>query len=105
MDSTRTALATIAKTARDAYGPADRMQVRSSGVVHDIALTRWLAGELLPGPACMVGVSGWDPYAAHPVQGDVTCLRCSRLKAPAPPGIVQLGLFEVENYHPVVSSI
>lgn len=92
MDST---LASIAATARNAYGPGDRMQVRSSGVVHDIALTRWLGGELLPGPACMVGVSGWDPYAAHPVRGDVTCLRCLRLKAPSPPGVEQLGLFDV----------
>jgi len=95
MDSTRMALATIAASARDAYGPNDRMQVRSSGVIHDIALTRWLAGELLPGPACMVGVSGWDPYAAHPVQGAVTCLRCLRLKTPAPSGVEQLELFEV----------
>ncbi|WP_106403091.1 hypothetical protein [Actinocorallia populi] len=95
MDSTRAALATIAQTARDAYGPHDHMQVRSSGVVHNVVLTRWLAGELLPGPACMVGVSGWDPYAAHPVQGAVTCLRCLRLAAPAPPGIEQLELFDV----------
>jgi hypothetical protein len=95
MDSTREALAAIAASARNAYRNGDKMRVRSSGVIHDIALTRWLAGELLPGPACMVGVSGWDPYAAHPVQGEVTCLRCLRLKTPAPPGVEQLELFEV----------
>lgn len=94
MDSIRTALAVIAATARDAYGPDAHLQVRSSGVVHGVALTRWLAGELLPGPACMVGVSGWDPYAAHPSAEPVTCRRCLRLNAPAPPGIHQLELFE-----------
>jgi hypothetical protein len=91
---TREALAHIAATARDAYGPDAHMQVRSSGVVHAVALTRWLAGELLPGPACMVGVSGWDPYAAHPSHGEVTCRRCLRLQAPSPPGVEQLELFQ-----------
>ncbi len=94
MDSIRETLALIAATARESYGPDTRLQVRSSGVVHAVALTRWLAGELLPGPACMVGVSGWDPYAAHAVHGAVTCRRCLRLQAPAPPGVEQLELFE-----------
>ena len=95
MDSARAAFAIVAASTRAAYQPGDKMRVRSSGVIHDVALTKWLAGELLPGPACMVGVSGWDPYAAHPVQGEVTCRRCLRLKAPEPPGVEQLGLFEV----------
>lgn len=94
MDPTREALALIAATARDAYPTGVHLQVRSSGVVHDVALTRWLAGELLPGPACMVGVSGWDPGAAHPSSGEVTCRRCLRLHAPSPPGIEQLELFQ-----------
>lgn len=95
MNDTRAALALIAATARDSYGPGDHIQVRASGVVHAVTLTRWLAGELLPGPACMVGVSGWDPYAAHPARGPVTCLRCLRLNAQPPPGVTQLELFEV----------
>ena len=93
MASPRQVLAEIAATARESYGPDTRLQVRSSGVVHAVVLTRWLAGELLPGPACMVGVSGWDPYAAHAVHGAVTCRRCLRLQAPAPPGVEQLKLF------------
>ncbi|GAB2838335.1 hypothetical protein GCM10022221_42190 [Actinocorallia aurea] len=94
MDDTRAALAHIAAAARDSYRPGDHIRVRSSGVVHALTLTRWLAGELLPGPACMVGVSGWDPYAAHPAASPVTCLRCLRLTDPPPPGVTQLPLFE-----------
>ncbi|GAA3196415.1 hypothetical protein [Actinocorallia longicatena] len=93
MPSPRATLAAIAATARDAYGPAHHMRVRASGIVHAVTLTRWLAGELLPGPACMVGVSGWDPYAAHPDPGEVTCRRCLRLRTPEPPGVEQLELF------------
>ena len=94
MDSPRQVLAEIAASARENYGPGAHMQVRSSGIIHAVVLTRWLAGELLPGPACMVGVSGWDPYAAHPVHGSVTCGRCLRMQAPTPPGIEQLPLFD-----------
>lgn len=56
------------------------MRVRSSGIVHAVTMTKWLGGEQLPGPACMVGVSGWDPYAAHPDRGVITCRRCLRLE-------------------------
>lgn len=91
--SVRETLAVIAASTRDAYAAGENMRVRSSGVVHAVTLTRWLAGELLPGPACMVGVAGWDPYAAHPDAGPVTCRRCLGLRAPPPPGVDQLTLF------------
>ncbi|GAA4206394.1 hypothetical protein GCM10022252_68440 [Streptosporangium oxazolinicum] len=57
----------------------------SSGIVHAVVMTRWLGGERMPGPACMVGVSGWDPGAPHPEQGSVTCLRCPKLVTPKSP--------------------
>lgn len=41
----------------------------------------------------MVGVAGWDPSAAHPDSGPVTCKRCLRLREEVPPGIEQLELF------------
>ncbi|MGV9324234.1 hypothetical protein [Streptosporangium sandarakinum] len=47
---------------------------------------------MTPGPACMVGVSGWDPGAAHPHRGPVTCRRCLKLKD-LPPTSEQLELF------------
>ncbi|GLK15479.1 hypothetical protein [Streptosporangium carneum] len=40
----------------------------------------------------MVGVSGWDPGAAHPDRGPVTCRRCLKLTGTEPPG-EQLELF------------
>ncbi|MFD0889576.1 hypothetical protein ACFQ08_33995, partial [Streptosporangium algeriense] len=40
----------------------------------------------------MVGVSGWDPGAAHPDRGPVTCRRCLKLTGHEPPG-EQLTLF------------
>lgn len=93
MESARDALAVIAASAREEYAAGQNLRVRSSGVVHAVTLTRWLGGELLPGPACMVGVAGWDPYAAHPEHAPVSCKRCERLAAPAPPGVDQLELF------------
>lgn len=96
--SVRGALAAIAAAARDAYGPGDHMRVRSSGVVHAVTMTRWLGGELLPGPACMVGISGWDPYATHPEPGPVTCGRCLRLSVPeAAADVDQLELFPADQ--------
>ena len=88
-------LAQIAATARDEYRPGDHMRVRSSGIVHAVTMTRWLVGELLPGPACQVGVSGWDPHATSPHEGPVTCGRCLRLNTPIPAedGVDQLELF------------
>ncbi|MFI6504435.1 hypothetical protein [Nonomuraea typhae] len=80
--------AMIAASTRAAYGPGRHLRVRSSGIVHDVMLTGWLAAELLPGPACMVGVAGWDPSAAHPDSGPVTCKRCLRLNDEAPPGVL-----------------
>ncbi|WP_198653638.1 hypothetical protein [Actinocorallia populi] len=65
--------------------------------MHAVTLTRWLADELLPGPACMAGVAGWDPYAAHPDRGEVTCRRCLRLADPQPQGVDQLALFTVDG--------
>ncbi|MBB5085250.1 hypothetical protein [Nonomuraea endophytica] len=94
MDTGQT-LAMIAASTRAAYGPGQHLRVRSSGIVHDVTLTKWLAGELLPGPACMVGVAGWDPSAAHPDSGPVTCKRCLRLSDDAAPGVTQLELFPV----------
>lgn len=93
----RPTLASIAAAARDTYGPGDHMRVRSSGIIHAVTLTAGLGGELLPSPACMVGISGWDPYATHPDQGPVTCGRCLRLHTPELPADVdQLELFPAE---------
>ncbi|MBB4706153.1 hypothetical protein BJ982_007783 [Sphaerisporangium siamense] len=86
------ALADIAAAARAAYAGGAHLRVRSSGIVHQVAMTRWLGGHLMPGPACMVGVSGWDPGAAHPDHGEVTCRRCLKLHQPPPDG--QLDLFD-----------
>ncbi|MEV8637870.1 hypothetical protein AB0395_40100 [Streptosporangium sp. NPDC051023] len=86
------ALATIAAAARSAYADGSNLRVHSSGIVHEVAMTRWFADERMPGPACMVGVSGWDPGAAHPDRGPVTCRRCLRLTGNEPPG-EQLELF------------
>jgi hypothetical protein len=97
VDAAREALAAIAASAREAYGPGDNMRVRSSGVVHALTLTKWLADELLPGPACMVGVAGWDPYAAHPERGPVTCRRCLRLTDARPVDADQLALFDPDD--------
>lgn len=72
------------------------MRVRSFGIVHGVAMTRWLGGEVMPGPECMVGVSGWDPGAAHPDRGAVTCRGCLRLQSPATPPPDQLELFTAE---------
>lgn len=98
VDSVRGALAAIAAAARDAYGPGDHMRVRSSGIVHAVTLTQWLGGERLPGPACMVGISGWDPYAASAHTGPVTCGRCLRLSTPdVVTGVDQLELFPTDQ--------
>ncbi|MGV9776956.1 hypothetical protein [Streptosporangium sp. NPDC003464] len=86
------ALATIAAAARAAYSGGSNLRVRSSGVVYEVAMTRWLADERMPGPACMVGVSGWDPGAAHPDRDPVTCRRCLKLTHAEPAG-EQLELF------------
>ncbi|MFD8533888.1 hypothetical protein ACFV0L_41415 [Streptosporangium canum] len=86
------ALATIAQAARAAYSGGSNLRVRSSGIVHEVAMTRWFADERMPGPACMVGVSGWDPGAAHPDRGAVTCRRCLKLTHAEPAG-EQLELF------------
>ncbi|MEU6744482.1 hypothetical protein [Streptosporangium sandarakinum] len=86
------ALAAIAAAARAAYADGANLRVRSSGIVHDVAMTTWLGGERMPGPACMVGVSGWDPGAAHPHRGPVTCRRCLKLKD-SPPASEQMELF------------
>ncbi|GAA0970987.1 hypothetical protein [Actinocorallia libanotica] len=95
MDAAHEALAAIAAAARDAYGSGQNMRVRSSGVVHAVTLTTWLQGLRLPGPACMVGVAGWDPSAAHPEHGEVTCRRCLRLSDARPEADVdQLALFD-----------
>ncbi|WP_308250417.1 hypothetical protein [Sphaerisporangium fuscum] len=94
MSDTYEALAVIAAAARAAYADGAHLRVRSSGIVHQVAMTRWLGGHLMPGPACMVGVSGWDPGAAHPDHGEVTCRRCLKLqdRADVDPG--QLDLFD-----------
>ncbi|ACZ88419.1 hypothetical protein [Streptosporangium roseum] len=86
------ALATIAAAARAAYSGGSNLRVRSSGIVHEVAMTKWFADERMPGPACMVGVSGWDPGAAHPDRGTVTCRRCLKLTHTEPAG-EQLELF------------
>ncbi|WP_246268860.1 hypothetical protein [Nonomuraea typhae] len=36
-------LAMIAASTRAAYGPGRHLRVRSSGIVHDVTLTKWLA--------------------------------------------------------------
>lgn len=82
---------------RSAYADAN-LRVRSSGIVHAVAMTRWLDGERMPGPACMVGVSGWDPGATHPDRGPATCQHCLKLVTPeeADPGQgEQLELFGI----------
>ncbi|MET8337607.1 hypothetical protein ABZV14_32325 [Streptosporangium canum] len=89
------ALATIAAAARAAYADGSNLRVRSSGIVHEVAMTRWFADERMPGPACMVGVSGWDPAAAHPDRGPVTCRRCLKLTH-TEPASQQLELFTPE---------
>lgn len=86
------ALATIAAAARSAYADGSNLRVRSSGIVHAVVMTRWLGGERMPGPAYMVGVSGWDPGAAHPDRGAVTCRRCLKLTT-SESGAEQLELF------------
>ncbi|MEU4834112.1 hypothetical protein [Streptosporangium sp. NPDC023615] len=55
-------------------------------------MTHRLGEERMPGPACMVGVSGWDPGAAHPGRGAVTCRRCLKLTT-SKVDDEQLGLF------------
>ncbi|MFB9681668.1 hypothetical protein [Streptosporangium vulgare] len=74
----------LAAAARSAYADSN-LRVRSSGIVHAVVMTRWLGGERMPGPACMVGVSGWDPGATHPDRGPVTCPRCLKLVTPEEP--------------------
>ncbi|GAA2912055.1 hypothetical protein GCM10010517_78600 [Streptosporangium fragile] len=96
MPGVREALATIAAAAQAAYTDGSNFRVRSSGIVHDVALTTWLGGERMPGPACMVGVSGWDPGAAHPDRGAVTCRRCLKLTT-HPATSEQLELFDVPS--------
>ncbi|MDP9868628.1 MULTISPECIES: hypothetical protein [Streptosporangium] len=93
------ALATIAAAARAAYADGSNLRVRSSGIVHEVAMTRWFADERMPGPACMVGVSGWDPAAAHPDRGPVTCRRCLKLTR-AEPASEQLELFPEPDQAP-----
>ncbi|WP_405149099.1 hypothetical protein OG589_13430 [Sphaerisporangium sp. NBC_01403] len=93
MTGVHEALAVIAASARAAYD-GTHLRVRSSGIVHQVAMTRWLGGELMPGPACMVGVSGWDPGAAHPDRGEVTCRRCPKLNK-LEPAIDQMELFDL----------
>ncbi|WP_440107163.1 hypothetical protein [Streptosporangium sp. H16] len=88
------ALATIAAAARAAYADGSNLRVRSSGIVHAVVMTRWLGTERMPGPACMVEVSGWGPGAAHPDRGPVTCRRCLKLTTQEPAD-EQLGLFPV----------
>ncbi|WP_245966291.1 hypothetical protein [Sphaerisporangium album] len=63
-------------------------------------MTRWLGGHLMPGPACMVGVSGWDPGAAHPDHGPVTCRRCLKLQGQGDAGAGQLDLFDAPGPGP-----
>ncbi|GAA2857588.1 hypothetical protein GCM10010517_15960 [Streptosporangium fragile] len=98
MPGVREALATIAAAVRAAYADGSNLRVRSSGIVHEVAMTSWLGGERMPGPACMVGVSGWDPDAAHPDCGTVTCRRCLKLTT-QPAAIEQLELFPAEREH------
>ncbi|MER5325055.1 hypothetical protein [Streptosporangium roseum] len=93
------ALATIAAAARAAYADGSNLRVRSSGIVHEVAMTKWFADERMPGPACMVGVSGWDPGAAHPDRGPVTCRRCLKLTHTEPAG-QQLELFPEPDQAP-----
>ncbi|GAA2986563.1 hypothetical protein [Streptosporangium longisporum] len=93
------ALAVFAASARSAYADGSNLRVRSSGIVHAVVMTRWLGGERMPGPACMVGVSGWDPGAAHPDRGAVTCRRCLKLTT-SEPGDEQLELFPVTTAEP-----
>ncbi|MFD8562978.1 hypothetical protein ACFV1N_37370 [Streptosporangium canum] len=93
------ALATIAASARAAYADGSHLRVRSSGIVHEVAMTRWFGDERMPGPACMVGVSGWDPAAAHPDRGAVTCRRCLKLTH-TDPASQQLELFTPEPDQP-----
>ncbi|WP_424532532.1 hypothetical protein ACOZ38_19880 [Sphaerisporangium viridialbum] len=96
MAGVQQALAVIAASARAAYAGGAHLRVRSSGIVHQVAMTRWLGGELMPGPACMVGVSGWDPGAAHPDRGEVTCRRCLKLNQ-HDPATDQLELFDLDS--------
>ncbi|MEU4834092.1 hypothetical protein [Streptosporangium sp. NPDC023615] len=93
------ALATIATAARAAYADGSNLRVRSSGIVHAVAMTTWLGGHRMPSPACMVGVSGWDPGAAHPDRGAVTCRRCLKLTT-SEVGDEQLELFAVDTIAP-----
>ncbi|MFD0889700.1 hypothetical protein ACFQ08_34615 [Streptosporangium algeriense] len=60
------ALAAIAAAARAAYADGSNLRVRSSGIVHEATHDPLVHDERMPSPACMVGVSGWDPGAAHP---------------------------------------
>ncbi|RCG32285.1 hypothetical protein DQ384_07240 [Sphaerisporangium album] len=93
-------MADIAAAARAAYAGGAHLRVRSSGIVHQVAMTRWLGGHLMPGPACMVGVSGWDPGAAHPDHGPVTCRRCLKLQGQGDAGAGQLDLFDAPGPGP-----
>jgi hypothetical protein len=99
MTDVHEALAVIAAAARAAYADGAHLRVRSSGIVHQVAMTRWLGGQLMPGPACMVGVSGWDPGAAHPERGEVTCRRCLKLTR-REPVVDQLRLFDDSGPEP-----
>jgi hypothetical protein len=69
-----------------------RLVIRRSRVVHDLGWLRWMAGIVLPAPACHVGVAGWALEDLHPTLDPVTCLRClhaapgGRVAAPAHAG-------------------
>ena len=73
---------------------AANVLVRRSRVVHAVAMSPWMAGTRLPGPACHVGVSGFALEDLHPTTESVSCLRCLRA-APqhraTTPGALALG--------------
>ncbi|MFF0249988.1 hypothetical protein [Streptosporangium sandarakinum] len=71
MPGVHEALMVIAAAERAAYTDGANLRVRPLGIVHDVVMTTWLGGERMPGPICMVGVSGWESGVAHPHRGPV----------------------------------
>ena len=85
MDSLAGLLNSVATHEADRFRD-HQLVIRRSRVVHDLGWLRWMAGIVLPAPACHVGVAGWALEDLHPTLDPVTCLRCLRAAAPARAG-------------------
>jgi hypothetical protein len=69
-------LATSAAHARRRFD-GRRGRLSAKGAVHDVSLRPWFGVEI-PGPACHIGVGGWDFTRFQPTSDAVTCRRCLR---------------------------